>query len=181
MLVSWRRSRRRFGGHGVGRVGSTAVQIAAVVGALFFCSAGVASAGEGRVYTDPEWCGLSMHGQGDGHCVWLRADPVKNYDNGWVLSAAWSCPATYPYPFIGFFSTNPVWLDRTFAPSPVRMKAVVPNPVHYEQQHGGGPYSWAGRGPREPGYVAVQILDQVSRVTVEIDYKCADIPPTIAP
>lgn len=151
-----------------------------VTGFVLVGGAGAAHAEGGKIYTSPTKCGFSVHGQGDGHCVWLHADPVSNFDDGWVLSALWSCPALYPYPFVGFGSDNPVWEDRSMLFTAFRMKAVVPDPVGYAARNGGGPFSWAGRGPEEPGYVAVQILDQTARITVEIDYKCSDSPSTIS-
>lgn len=132
------------------------------------------------IITSPSNCGLSVHGQSEGTCVWLRTPRISNYERGvgWIVAARWHCPADYPYPYIGFGSDNPVWDDHSDFPSPTRMKAAVTNP---EGKDSGGPYSWPGRGPGDPGYVAVQILNRPDTTRIQIDYKCSDLPSDIPP
>lgn len=137
---------------------TTTVAGAAAVAALFTFTPGSATAGAfgppdlGTVApasVGPEFpCEWSTHNQ-TGKCVSVEMETQYAVNKPGYFSL--SCPADHPYPFLGAFSGNPVWKDRTkdgfVATSSVRAVA-----ADNSEQHG---LSYQGHGSTRPGYVTI--------------------------
>jgi hypothetical protein len=126
-------------------------------------------------------CPASLHGQGDGRCVWVTTQPFTGLSSSGdprVRDDFWTCPPGYGFPFEVALGFDPLWRDLGTKADTVVETVAAKRWTAYRSVGGREYYpSYGGSTARgENGYVSVQFRAHAltSRWTYQVEYLCSN-------